>query len=45
MSLKKKYVIGPAGTYTYAGVHISALAIFIAEHFMSKWHELFEQSR
>lgn len=33
---KKKNVIGPAGTYTYAGVHISALAIFIAEHFMSK---------
>jgi len=35
-TLLKKNVIGPAGPYTDAGLHISALAVFIAEYYMSK---------
>lgn len=27
---------GPAGSYTDAGLHISTLAVFIAEYYMSK---------
>lgn len=30
-----KDVIGPAGPYTDAGLHISTLAVFIAEYYMS----------
>lgn len=28
--------------WTDAGLHISILAVFIAEYYMSKWHEVFE---
>lgn len=31
-----KNPIAPAGPYTDAGLHISALAVFIAEYYMSK---------
>lgn len=31
-----KNVIGPAGLYIDTGLHVSALAVFTAEYFMSK---------